>query len=214
MSKYRIEDEYIGNPSQPQRNPEFDGEVELPMAWDASDEPDAYSPLEMIQPGAEDVSAQDNAELGGWIDARMLGERKGPSQKQLTEMIKGPQTQEEPFIYGNSHGIGPYDDQEPMLPQRGRSPDQTKMSQAEDDGIDISEARYAQDLANRRRRDGSGIAPMEMATVDASGIAPLDNTGMGFTLDESDAGSRQSFDGIEGYADQLIADARARYGRR
>jgi hypothetical protein len=211
-------DDYLMD--QPPRASSYDYEAPQGDPWDASNEPDAHSPLMMIQPDAEDVSAEDNADLDGWIDATALDE------PMLTRRD------------GESAGIGPYDDQEPMLPQRGRSPDQTKMSQEEDDLIEISEAEWARThpirgrdashIAPLRDRvvdaskiapmregdfDGSKISPRAEASFDGRGIEPLFDADMEFTQDEADSAMRESFGGVESLADQLIAEAHAKRQR-
>lgn len=72
MRKPLVEDKYIGNPSQGMGAPpaRFSREAAPGDPWDASNEPDAFSPLEMIQPDAEDVSAEDNAMLDEWLGQR------------------------------------------------------------------------------------------------------------------------------------------------
>jgi hypothetical protein len=173
MKKRYILDDFFGNPHQPP-SPGYDYEAPQSDPWDASNEPDGASPLEMIQPDAiekwGDQSAIDEPELDAWLAQKANGPSLDPdadgdaagdndfdadgyvdmdallhsavqpgSQKQLTEKFKGPSIGDVPAVVG---GIGPYDEQPPMLPQAGRSPDQTKMSQAEDDDIAINEEEY------------------------------------------------------------------------
>lgn len=59
--------EFLADPSL-ETPPQSDYMAPLGDPWDASNEPDAFSPLEMIQPDAEDVSAIDEPDLDAWID--------------------------------------------------------------------------------------------------------------------------------------------------
>jgi len=88
---FRLDDYLLDQPPRPSS---YSYEAPQGDPLDASNEPDAYSPLMMIQPGAEDVSADDNSSLDGWIDSRMLDERMVPRRQDRTMLMDDPNANE------------------------------------------------------------------------------------------------------------------------
>jgi hypothetical protein len=178
---------------QPPRASSYDYEAPQGDPWDASNEPDAHSPLMMIQPDAEDVSAEDNADLDGWIDATALDEPEMATR-----------------------------DASHIAPLRDREVDGSKIAPMESgsfDGSKISPRAMASfdgsKLAPMREGDfdGSKIPPRAEASFDGRGIDPLFDADMEFTQDEADSAMRESFGGVESLANQLIAEAHAKRQR-
>lgn len=105
-----IDEEYFGNPYQDIGVPPelFNREASLDDPWDASNEPDAFSPAEMIRPDAEDVSAEDGVDLDAW-----LGRASGS--------VDGSRIAPLPEASFDGSRIAPLDD--PSWPTPTRQPD-------------------------------------------------------------------------------------------
>lgn len=193
MKPYKIEDKFLA--PQARHAPRYDYEAPQGDPLDASNEPDAFSPLAMIQPGAEDVSGVDGPALDAWLEKWRAMPDTPPGRGRMGTYPEEAAERDGLRYHQGQMRLG----MRPMVLPEGRNtvgPNEPEFSAPE-----ISED---WDRAPYNEAEIFGSDP----DADNDAMGDNDADGDGAYVDMS------TFDHIPAYADRLVDEARAAQSQR